>query len=134
MSNKLKNPLLAVLLAGLWINVSEFARNEWWLGPLWREHYRGLGLSFVTQPVNGVVWMLWGFAFAAVLAWLTRHLSARASATVGWVLVFLLMWPVLWNLQVLPLGILAYAVPWSMLETAGAVWICVRLIPQHKGW
>lgn len=127
MSNVNKYFLRATVLAGLWINLSEFARNEWLLGEFWRAHYRGLGLSFVTRPENGVVWLVWGFALAGLVAWLTQRVSAWVSAVLIWLLVFALMWLVLWNLQVLPLGLLPYAIPLSMLETAGAVWICKRL-------
>ncbi len=133
MSKTLRHQVWAVALAGLWINTSEFLRNEWLLGPIWRAHYRELGLGFVTQPVNGVLWLLWGFGFATAIAWLTRHHPWRTSLAVAWGLVFLLMWPVLWNLQVLPLGLLPYAVPWSLLETGGAVWICMRLQRAARG-
>jgi hypothetical protein len=39
------------------------------------------------------------------------------------------MWLAMWNLTVLPWGILPYAVPLSLLETAGAVFICRRFSP-----
>lgn len=121
-----------VLLAGLWINVSEFLRNEWLLGHLWRAHYQSLGLNFVTQPLNGVVWMVWGFALAGAVAWMVRHVSPRASLALAWVIAFPLMWLVLWNLQVLPPGLLVFALPWSLVEVGGAVWICTRLQVDRK--
>ena len=40
-----------------------------------------------------------------------------------------MMWLVIWNLNVLPVSILVYAIPLSLLECLGAAYICVRLEP-----
>jgi len=47
------------------------------------------------------------------------------------VLGYVMMWVVIWNLSVLPFGILPVAVPWSFVEALGAAFICRRL--AHPG-
>jgi len=41
-----KNVILPVLLATIWISISEFVRNELLLKSLWTNHYKELGLTF----------------------------------------------------------------------------------------
>ena len=45
---------------------------------------------------------------------------------------FVMMWVVTANLGVLPLGILPYAIPLSLLECALAGWIIIRIHPPQK--
>jgi uncharacterized protein YybS (DUF2232 family) len=42
---------------------------------------------------------------------------------------FVLMWVVAWNLNVLPAGILLYAVPLSLLEALVGAYICRKMSP-----
>jgi hypothetical protein len=126
---KMRNSLLAVLAAGLWINVSEFLRNEAWLKPIWAEHYSAMGLVFPSAPVNGAVWGVWGFIFAAVIFALLRRFSLAETIALAWVAGFVLMWLVVGNMGVLPFAILWAAVPLSLVEVAVAAWIIRRLAP-----
>lgn len=119
---------LAVLAAGIWINASEFFRNEWWLKSLWVEHYRSLGLVFPSEPRNGAMWMLWGFLYAGAVLGLSRRFRLVQTAMLAWLMGFVLMWVVTWNLGVLPLSILPYAVPLSWLEAFVAALICQRVM------
>lgn len=123
----MRNIALPVSIAGIWINLSEFFRNEILFKSFWVEHYRNLGLAFPSGPVNGVVWMLWGFVFAGLVLAMTRRFSLVETTLMAWVAGFLLMWLVAWNLSVLPVGILLAAVPLSLLETLVASVICKRL-------
>lgn len=53
--------IMAIFLAGLWINVSEFFRNQVLLLRYWVEHFASVGMTFPTATVNGIVWMILGF-------------------------------------------------------------------------
>lgn len=121
--------LLAILASAIWINASEFFRNEWLLKPVWQAHYAGLGLTFPAAPVNGIVWMIWGIAFAILIHAVSRRFSLLATFGLAWFAGFVLMWLVTWNLAVLPVGILALAIPLSLLEAFGAALICQRINP-----
>lgn len=119
----------AVTATGLWVNASEFFRNEVLLKSSWTEHYQSLGLVFPSQPVNGMVWGLWGFTSAAAIFWVSRKFDLLQTALIAWMMTFVLMWLVIGNLHVLPGGLLYYAVPLSLLEVFVAAWLCRRMAP-----
>ena len=70
--NLLKRTILPVLLATIWISVSEFVRNEILIKSYWTGHYEKLGLVFPSQPINGAVWGLWSLLFAIAIYILSR--------------------------------------------------------------
>lgn len=119
--------VLAMLLAGIWVNAFEFVRNMVLLTRQWNEHYRDLGLVFPAAPVNGAVWVIWAFVFAGAMYVLTRRFGLWSAALLGWVTGFVLMWLVIGNLRVLPFAILPVAVPMSFVEAMGAAFICRKL-------
>jgi hypothetical protein len=57
------------------------------------------------------------------LLFLSRRFSLWETVALGWLFCFVLMWLVIGNLGVLPMSILPYAIPWSLVEMAGAVWL-----------
>ena len=123
----LKRASLAIAAAGTWITASEFLRNEILLRHYWVAHYAALGLGFATRPVNGALWMAWSFGLAALIARLSRMFSLAETIGYAWLAVFVLMWICLYNLQVLPVAMLVYAVPLSLLEV-GVAAVLVRRI------
>lgn len=125
--NAKSRPVLATLVTGLWINASEFFRNEILLKSYWVDHYRALDLTFPSEPVNGLVWMLWGFAFALGIYIVSRKFSWMQTTLLSWLLGFVLMWLVIGNMAVLPAGVLRYAVPLSLLECGLAAFMCQKL-------
>jgi hypothetical protein len=126
----MKKVLLAVLAAGLWVGASEFLRNEVLFKQSWLDKYAALNLTFPSTPINNALWALWGFVLAGCIVFLARKLTVVETTLIAWVFAFPMMWLVLWNLNVLPQGLLLYAVPWSLFEVAGAVLI-VRLITRR---
>lgn len=118
----------AIVLAGLWISLNEFLRNQLVLAAAWQHHYHGLGLTFPAAPLNGAVWGVWSLGLAALITGLAPRFSWRATAALGWFGGFGLMWLVIGNMGVLPLAILPVAVPWSAAECAGAAWIARRIL------
>jgi hypothetical protein len=123
----MKKSLLALCVAGLWITASEFIRNELVFKSYWTGHYANLGLKFATLPVNGILWTVWSFVFAAIIAKLLSKFTFLESVAYAWVAGFVLMWICLYNLQVLPSGLLYFAVPLSLLEVTVAAWIIRRI-------
>lgn len=120
---------LAIAAAGLWINASEFFRNELLLKSYWLSHYQSLGMNFPSGPVNGLLWVLWGFVLAAVVHVVCRRFGLWESIMICWAAGFVLMWIVIRNLNVLPDGLLLYALPLSLLEVAVAALISRRIAP-----
>ena len=108
---------LPILLATIWIGFSEFLRNELLLKSYWVTHYEKLGMVFPSEPINGAFWGLWSFLFAIAIFVISRKFSLIQTTLLAWYSGFVLMWVVLWNMSVLPVGILWFAVPLSMLET-----------------
>ena len=123
----LKKTILPVLLATIWISVSEFVRNEFLFKSYWTDHYDSLGLVFPSEPVNGAVWGLWSLLFAILIFILNKKFSLAGTTFVSWFAAFVLMWVVTWNMAVLPLGILWFAVPLSLLEAFVAAWTIRKL-------
>lgn len=121
--------IMAVMLTGLWVNASEFLRNEVLLKTYWVNHYQALGLTFPSEPRNGALWATWGFLFAGAIYLLSRKFSLLQTTLLSWFVGFVLMWVVTWNLNVLPTAILMYAVPLSLLETCIGTYIACRLSP-----
>jgi len=123
--------VVAILLTGVWVNASEFFRNEVLLKSYWVSHYQSLGMSFPSAPVNGMVWVTWGFLFAGVVYAISRKFDLVQTVLISWLMGFVLMWIVAWNLSVLPEGLLLYAVPLSLLESFVAAYLCRKLSPSN---
>ena len=128
--NQRLRPVLTILLSGLWVNASEFFRNNILLKHYWVEHFKSLGMVFPSEPRNGLIWVVWGFLYAAAIYSLSRYTSLVKATMLAWLFGFVLMWLATWNLNVLPLAILVFAVPLSLVETLGAVYLSQRLSPR----
>jgi hypothetical protein len=112
----MKKTILPILAATVWISISEFARNELLFKSYWTNHYDGLGLVFPSGPVNGALWGLWSLLFAVAVFIMAKKFSLIQTTFLAWFVGFVLMWVVIGNLGVLPVGLLYFAVPWSWLE------------------
>ena len=123
--------IIAVLLTGIWVNLSEFFRNEVLLKSYWVEHYRSLGMNFPSEPMNGMLWIAWGLLFSLAIYAVSRRFDFVRTAIICWFTAFVLMWLVAYNLSVLPLGILVYAVPLSLLEAFVGAYISVKISPSE---
>lgn len=123
----LTKDIIAVSVTGLWVNASEFFRNEVLLKSFWTEHYRALGLVFPSEPVNGMMWMVWGFLFAYTIFFFSQKYSLLQTGLICWCVGFVLMWIVTWNLLVLPTALLMYAIPLSLLESFVGAYLSKKL-------
>jgi hypothetical protein len=120
--------LLAFLASGIWISLSEFIRNELLFKSFWLQKYASLGLQFPSAPINNALWGIWSLFLAGVTLFLTRKIRFFESVLVLWILAFPMMWIAIGNLNVLPMRLLLYAVPLSVLEVAVAAVLCKRIV------
>jgi hypothetical protein len=111
-----KKTILPILLATIWISLSEFVRNEFLLKSYWTDHYESMGLIFPSEPINGAVWGIWSLCFAIAVFIILRKFSFWQTVLFAWFVGFILMWLVVGNMSVLPFGILYFAVPLSFVE------------------
>jgi len=123
----IKNTILPIVLAAIWISVSEFARNEFLVKSFWIKHYRDLGLNFPSAPVNGAIWGIWSILFAIAVFSIARKFTLVQTTFLSWLMAFVMMWVAIGNLGVLPYGILLYAIPLSILESFVAALIVKKL-------
>jgi hypothetical protein len=119
--------VLAVVLAGVWVNLCEFLRNQLLLSAQWQAHYRGMGLVFPAQPINAMLWVVWSFLLAGTAFAISRRFGLWQTTFLVWTMVFVMMWVVIWNLAVMPVGIVPVAIPFSFVEALGATFICRKL-------
>ena len=122
--------IITVILTGIWVNASEYFRNEVILKKYWIDHYQSLGMTFPSEPLNGMIWVAWGFLFAIAIYIISRKFDLIKTTLISWFMAFVLMWIVTWNLNVLPSAILIYAVPLSLLEAFIGSYICIKMSPN----
>ena len=122
--------IIAVILTGIWVNASEFFRNEVLLKTYWVDHYQLLGMTFPSEPLNGMIWVAWGFLFAIAIYMISRKFDLIQTTLISWFMAFVLMWVVTWNLNILPSAILFYAVPLSLLEAFIGSYVCIKISPN----
>ncbi len=123
----IKKTVLPVLMATIWISISEFVRNTFLLHNYWIEHYQSLRLTFPEQPINGAVWGIWSLCFAMAIFIFSKKFTLFQTTFLSWFVGFVFMWLVVGNLGVLPFGILLTAIPLSLLEAFLATFIIFKL-------
>ena len=124
---QLRKTVLPILLATVWISISEFVRNEVFLKSYWVEHYSSMGLTFPSEPINGAVWGIWSLLFAIAIFIMAKKFTLVQTTMLSWFAGFVLMWVVVGNMGVFPFRILYVAVPLSLLEAFVAAFIIVKL-------
>jgi hypothetical protein len=125
-----KKTVLPILLTGIWINISEIARWGLVIKSHWDNHYKSLNLVFPTEPINGLIWLIWGFLFAIIVFILSKKFNLLQTTFFSWFVVFVMLWVVLWNIDILPRIILWIVAPLSLFEAFVAALICKRLTPK----
>jgi hypothetical protein len=112
----IKKTILPILIATIWISISEFVRNEFLLKSFWTDHYESMGLNFPSEPINGIIWGIWSLCFAISIYIFAKKFTLMQTTFIAWFVGFVFMWLVIGNLNVLPFGILPFAIPLSILE------------------
>ncbi|RAP32446.1 hypothetical protein DID75_04955 [Candidatus Marinamargulisbacteria bacterium SCGC AG-410-N11] len=130
----MKQTFLAILLTGVWMNLSEFIRNELLFKSYWVDFYTTIGLPWPSAPINGAVWCLWSFLFSVGLIELIKYFSILKSSLISWGLAYALMWIVLLNLGVMPKQLLIWAIPWSFIQVLIAAKIGQSILGRPKSY
>jgi hypothetical protein len=112
----LKKIILPIFSATVWISISEFVRNEFLLKTYWTDHYESMGLIFPSEPINGAIWGLWSLCFAISIYIIAQKFTLTQTTFIAWFVGFVFMWLVIGNMNVLPFGVLPFAIPLSILE------------------
>lgn len=128
----MKKTVLPILLATIWISISEFVRNTFLIHNYWTEHYNKIGMTFPEQPINGALWGIWSLCFAIAIFIISKKFSLLQTTFFSWFVGFVFMWLVIGNLGVLPLRILPIAIPLSLLEAFLASYIVKKLANTTK--
>lgn len=128
----MKRATLATLVAGIWISLSEFARNELLFKHHWISAYANLGLHFPSATINNALWGLWSLLFAACIVAALRQMTWVGATALCWTMGFALMWIVVGNLNVLPVGLLPIAIPWSLAEVGLAIAIALAILKTPR--
>lgn len=119
---------IALVTGGAFIiTISEFLRNEVILKDRWIEQFDLHGLVFETALINGILWFAWSVLLSYVIYELSKVFTFMQTLILVWLAGFLMMWIVAFNLQVLPLSLLLFAVPWSILEIAVVLKVFAKL-------
>lgn len=79
-----------------------------------------MGLNFPSEPVNGAIWGVWSFCYAVSIYIFAKSFTLIQTSIYLWFVGFVLMWLVIGNMNVLPLGILPLALLLSILEALDA--------------
>ena len=122
----MKKKIFPIILATIWISISEFVRNTFLLHNYWTAHYQYLGLTFPEQPINGAVWGIWSLCFAIAIFIFSKKYTMVQTSFLSWFVGFVFMWLVVGNLGVLPIKILIFAIPLSLLEAFLATFIIFK--------
>jgi len=122
----MKRKILTFILAGLWISLSEFVRNELLFKTYWIEKHESLGIQFPSSTLNNIAWGVWSFLVAALIVYLSAKLKKPENIIVSWLFAFVLMWFVIGNMNVLPFKLLIFAIPLILIEVVVAVLICQK--------
>jgi len=122
-----RKTIIPILIAGIWINISESVRWIFLIEPYWIEKYQKLNVTFPNETINMIAWMVWGFFYGTTIFILSRKFKLFQTTLISWFVAFAMMWVVVWNVGVLPTGMLWINIPLSLIETLIGALICIKL-------
>ena len=114
---------LPVFLAAVWISISEYCRYEYILKSVWAAHFQRIGTRFPSAYINNFFWEVWSVMIAFLIFMLSKKFTFIQTGVLTWLTVFVMTWIIMYNLNTLPMGILIYEIPLSILEIFVAAWI-----------
>ncbi|MBE9510439.1 MAG: hypothetical protein IMY71_06135 [Bacteroidetes bacterium] len=123
----LKKTILPILLTGIWLNISGTIKWIFFIESYWIEKYKNMKLVFPTELINNITWMIWGFLFATTIFILSKKFNLIQTTLISWFVAYVMMWVIVWNVGVLPTGMLWINVPLSLFEAFIGALICKRL-------
>ena len=122
-----KKTMLPIILTGIWINVAITVGWMLILESYWIKKYQSMNLVFPTGLTNNIVWMIWGFMLATIIFILLKKFSPLKTTFISWFTAFAMMWVIVWNVGVLPTGMLLFNVPFTLIVTYIGALICKKI-------
>jgi hypothetical protein len=122
----LKKAVLPILLTGIWINISITIVWLLALESYWVAKFQSLNLIFPTGLINNIIWMIWGFMLATIIFILSKKFSQIQTTLIAWFAAFVIMWVIVWNIGVLPTGMLWFNIPFTLFVTLIGAFICKK--------
>ena len=119
--------ILPIILIGLWINISITIGWMLILEGYWIEKYQSLNLVFPTGLINNITWMIWGFMLATIIFIISKKFSLWQTTFLAWFVAFIMMWVIVWNVGILPTGMLLFNIPNTLFITFIGALICKRV-------
>jgi len=123
----IKKTILPIILIGLWINISITIGWMLILEGYWIEKYQSLNLVFPTGLINNITWMIWGFMLATIIFIISKKFSLWQTTFLAWFVAFIMMWVIVWNVGILPTGMLLFNIPNTLFITFIGALICKRV-------
>jgi len=123
-----KKTILPIILIGLWINISVTIGWMLILEGYWIEKYQSLNLVFPTGLINNITWMIWGFMLATIIFILSKKFCVIHTTFLAWFVAFVMMWTIVWNISVLPTGMLLFNIPFTLTVTYIGALISKKLL------
>jgi len=123
-----KKTILPIILIGLWINISVTIGWMLILEGYWIEKYQSLNLVFPTGLINNITWMIWGFMLATIIFILSKKFCVIHTTFLAWFVAFVMMWTIVWNISVLPTGMLLFNIPFNLTVTYIGALISKKLL------
>jgi hypothetical protein len=124
----IKKTIWQILLVSIWINVSETLRWMLFSKPYINKHYQTINLVLPNEPINGIIWLIWGIIIAVMIFIISKKFTVLQTTFIIWVIVFVMHWFALWNFAVLPINILWLVVPLSLIEVYVGALICKKFL------
>lgn len=133
--------LLTLLVAFLWLNVSEVFRYFAFVMPMMRE---SMSTVHDVAPMNFAVFMIWGlwdtllFVVVGGIAWLFHERfgsgirNAVAAGTLLWLAIFCIFWLAAYNMNLTVARVPLIALPLAWIEMVIAVAILERAWPHLR--
>jgi len=122
-----------IVIVSIWINVSETLRWVLFSKPHLDSHYKSINIILPDNPINNVLWLIWGIIIAVMIFILSKKYTLVQTTFIIWVTVFVMHWIALWNSAVFPASILWVVVPLSFIEIFIGALICKRFLSnEHK--
>ena len=123
-------PVWQIAVLAVWVNLAETVRWVLYSKSRFEAVYRSFGVELPNEPVNGILWMLWGVMIAWIVYALSRRFTLLQTTLITWLAVFVSVWIALWNFALLPLGMLPVVAPLSLLTVYVAALVAQRLPPR----
>ncbi len=119
-----KKSIWQILIVSLWINIFETLRWLLFAKPDIDMHFRTANLVLPNEPLNNILWLIWGIIIAVMIFIISKKYKALQTTFIVWITVYVMHWIALWNMAVLPINILWLAVPLTFINVLIGVLIC----------